>query len=1007
MNSIYKDIFRAVHEGKWLSIEYDNKEEKRTRYWIAVRDILIKDRRLLVEGLHLELMTVKELSIRLDGIVEARVIEGSYYAVNEKLIEDIRLHPYKYQSVFTNVVNLKILNYLEECNKADVVPYQSDYALLHQFDGERITDGGYMLTEEQFKELVKEFQYRSTASDGTPGGRLRMKDICLNVLSIYTPKGLYVLAYRKLGLDVKGRRLRAADEIHICTEYSVGGVKQSIRVFLDADDYALLDDFEKNAEIIKDRILSGSRGAYRVDDMPYIIAMGRDVIVDLKKEYAAITKMYEEEAVTYPVRAFFGEMVSRPRRTKEYPIALLNHRVNMDQLLAVYEAMRYPLAYVQGPPGTGKTSTIINTIVTAFFNERTVLFASYNNHPIDSVCKELKSIRYGEREIPFPILRLGNSDKMKEALRDMKRLYDEVKEVPVFFSTLDKNRDDKIARTRKLSALLRNYEEVLNLNEHKETIERLLSSNRQMTFQIDLQGRQLGQIEERLKKIGRISDQEARKLLDRNDREFKKYLYYTSAKYIQRLGEPKNKELLDILNMGNEEKRAAEFTKYLSSEANLKKLLRIFPVIAITCLSAVKLGPPAVYFDMTIMDEASQCSSAVSLIPIIRGRSLMLVGDPQQLNPVILLDEKTNLALRRKYQITDEYDYCNNSIYKTFLSNDPVSEEILLSHHYRCNAKIIDFNNKKYYNGKLQIESGSNEKEPLLYVDVQENTAFQKNTAPAEAEKILDYIRHNRDKKIGIITPFANQKKLLEEELAANHITDVTCGTVHAFQGDQKDVILFSLAITDRTQQSTYHWLKNNKELINVATSRARDKLIVLCGGKDLDRLHGNDVNDDLYELVEYVKTNGKSQVTEKTAASRALGVKPYSSETEEAFLTSLNHALDNVLYYNLNCAVRKEVAISHVFQDNISYDDLFYTGRFDFVVYQKEGERELPILAIELDGKEHMEDEAVRERDRVKKEICDAHNLQLIHIDNSYARRYYYIKEILINYFKKVRGGI
>lgn len=1007
MNSIYKDIFRAVHEGKWLSIEYENREEKRTRYWIAVKDILIKDRRLLVEGLHLELMTVKDLNIRLDGIVEARVLEGTYYEVNGRLVEDIRLHPYKYQTIFTNVVNLKILNYLEECNKADVVPYQSDYALIHQFDGENFVGGEYMLTEEQFKALVKEFQYKSSASDGTPGSRLRMKDICLNVLSIYTPKGLYVLAYRKLGLDVKGRLLKEADEIHICTEYAVGGVKQSIRAFLDADDYALLDNFAENAELIKDRIVSGSRGIYRVDDMPYIIALGRDVIVDLKKEYAAVTKMYEEDAVTYPVRAFFGEMVSRPRRTKEYPIALLNHQVNMDQLLTVYEAMRYPLAYVQGPPGTGKTSTIINTIITAFFNERTVLFSSYNNHPIDSVCEELKSIRYGGREIPFPILRLGNSDKMRTALRDMKRLYDEVKDVPIYTSTLDKNRDDKIVRTQRLSALLRNYEEILNLNEHKATIERLLSSNRQMTFQVDLQGRQLGQVEERLRKIGEISDQEAKKLLDRNDAEFKKYLYYTSAKYIQRLGEPKNQELLDILDIRNEEKRVIEFTKHISNEANLKKLLRIFPMIATTCLSAVKLGPPSVCFDMVIMDEASQCNNAVSLIPIIRGKNLMLVGDPQQLNPVILLDEKTNLTLRRKYQIAEEYDYRKNSIYKTFLANDPVSEEILLSHHYRCNAKIIDFNNRKYYNGKLQIESSSVEEEPLLYIDVQDNTAYQKNTAPAEAEKILDYIRHNRDKKIGIITPFANQKKLLEEELAANHITDVTCGTVHAFQGDQKDVILFSLAVTDKTQQSTYHWLKNNKELINVATSRARDKLIVLSGGKALDRLHGNDVNDDLYELVEYVKTNGKSQVTEKTAASRALGVKPYSSETEEAFLRSLNHALDNVLYYNLNCTVRKEVAISHVFQDNISYDDLFYTGRFDFVVYQKEGERELPILAIELDGKEHMEDDAVRERDRMKKEICDAHNLQLIRIDNSYARRYYYIKEILINYFRRVRGKI
>ena len=48
--------------------------------------------------------------------------------------------------------------------------------------------------------------------------------------------------------------------------------------------------------------------------------------------------------------------------------------------------------------------------------------------------------------------------------------------------------------------------------------------------------------------------------------------------------------------------------------------------------------------------------------------------------------------------------------------------------------------------------------------------------------------------------------------------------------------------------------------------------------------------------------------------------------------------------------------------------------GRFDFVVYEKQGRSELPILAIELDGKEHFEDAVVKERDRKKNAICKAH---------------------------------
>ncbi len=115
-------------------------------------------------------------------------------------------------------------------------------------------------------------------------------------------------------------------------------------------------------------------------------------------------------------KAFFGDILEKPKRYKSYPIALINRQINLDQLLAINKAMVYPVAYIQGPPGTGKTNTIINTIITAFFNERTVLFASYNNHPIDGVFDKLCQLKYHDKPIPFPILRLGNSDKRKEAL---------------------------------------------------------------------------------------------------------------------------------------------------------------------------------------------------------------------------------------------------------------------------------------------------------------------------------------------------------------------------------------------------------------------------------------------------------------------------------------------------------------------------------------------------------------------------------------------------------------
>ena len=1011
MNPIARDIFRAIHEGKWLSIEYRNKDDQITKYWIGIRDLNSIKRTLSVDGLHLGKYTVAELDhIRIEGILSSRVIEGSYCPVNRELVQDIYENPKRYAALFEHTANLKILTYLEMCSRMDTVPYVSDFALIRYMDREQMQGERYALSEEQFQTIVRNFQYHADKTEQT-GGALHIRQLAMNVLSVHTARGLYVMAYRKLHLDVKHRELKPDEEITICTEFTLDGAQQSIRRFLDAEEYELLEHFERNQEKIKDCILRRLPGrGEAIDDMPYIIGLGMDIPLDLHKEYDSIMKLYQKGEVPVPLKAFFGDLLERPRKTGAYPIALIHPRINMDQLLAIHNAMKYPVAYIQGPPGTGKTNTIINTIVTAFFNERTVLFASYNNHPINGVYEKLSQMQYHGKTIPFPILRLGNHDKVKEALVTIGKLYDSVKNVKVFEGTLDRNKDDRKKRARRLSELLKRYEELLDLKERQETMERLVDYERKnglsaqmLPFEADLSGRQRRQLEKKMAQAGTVSEEEAIALLDDDTEELKKYLYYTSARYIQKINSPRNAGLREILEMEDEEKRVDAFSKYLSKKENIARLQKIFPVIATTCISAHRLGEPEPMFDMVIMDEASQCNTAVSLVPVVRGESLMLVGDPQQLNPVILLSEAVNEKLKKRYSVAEEYDYRKNSIYKTYLACDAVSDEILLHNHYRCHKSIIEFNNRKYYNSKLKIKSESTGDEPLSYVDMTDAFTNYKNTAPAEAREIARYAAEHPDKSIGVITPFVNQKKLIEEELKSAGVTGVTCGTVHAFQGDEKDVVLFSTAITDQTQAGTYEWLKNNKELINVATSRAKEQLILLSSARNLERLHTSEGEDDLYELVAYVRSNGRTTVTPKQANSRALGVKPYSSATEEAFLKNLTHALENIWMTQSRYAVHREVPISHVFSENETGSDLFYNGRFDFVVYEKQGGQELPILAIELDGKEHFEDEVVKKRDKKKNEICKAHDLQIIRVENSYARRYNHMKEILLNYFSTI----
>lgn len=1021
MKNTGKSIYKAIHEGKWLYIEYKNLEQEISKFWFGIENINIERKVLEGKGLHLKRYTISQnMRIYIDCIMSSKIVDGTYMPVNRLLVEDIRVNPEKFESLFPVSVNLGILSYLADCNKLEGIPaLNSNFHLIDQFDDSTAKyNEPFRLSEKQFTQILEKFYRGTYKTEDTE--RKQTEQLCLNILSIHTPKGLYVLAYRELLFDVENRTLRPDPKIKLNKEFAYSTDKQekdekdSITRFIDAEDLYLLENFENNLDEIENLIGARLGKKQAIDDRPYFLCLYRNCNVDLEKEYESIIRMYMGNCVTVPIRAFFGELKSIEQNENPYPITLLNNNINLDQLLSIYNAMNYPVTYIQGPPGTGKTNTIINTIITAFFNEKTVLFSSYNNHPIDTVAKNLSTLEYKRKNgfsetIPFPILRLGNNQKVKEALKYIKDLYLKVKDIPVYPETLMRNKDEKIEQTKRIVELLKCHQEAVDLRERKQTLEALIEKSPNMEFRMVLEGNQLSQIKKRLDEIGTITDKDALALLElEKEDDFRKYLYFKSISYIKRLEEPSFESFMEILLLNDEDRRLILFNKFISNSVNLKLLQKIFPVICTTCISAHKLGDAEPDFDITIIDEASQCNTAVSLIPIIRGKSLMLVGDPQQLNPVITLDPAINKSLKKRYNVSDDYDYISNSIYKSFLANDSVSEEILLHNHYRCAKKIIDFNNKKYYNNQLNLSCKKDAAEPLVFYNVKDTNDNLKNTSEAEAKKIVSYIKENPEKNIGIITPFKNQEELIRYTIKEEGIDEnkYPVGTVHAFQGDEKEAILFSLALTGKTHPKTYDWVCNNRELINVATSRAKDKLVLLTDEDVVSKLHNalpDKKEDDLYELVGYIKNNGTYKVSYRENFSRALGTKPYKTETELAFLTTLNHAISNIVTDRKKYKVETEVQISHLFQNNISNSDFFYRGSFDFVIYQIGFRgKEIPVIAIELNGREHYEDEKVKRRDEEKKRICREQGFELIYVQNSYARRYNFIKQILADYFNR-----
>ena len=69
MTSVCKDIFKAIHEGKWLSIEYKNQANRITKYWIGIKSLDFRDQSMIVDGLHLGELKVQELKIFINSIL--------------------------------------------------------------------------------------------------------------------------------------------------------------------------------------------------------------------------------------------------------------------------------------------------------------------------------------------------------------------------------------------------------------------------------------------------------------------------------------------------------------------------------------------------------------------------------------------------------------------------------------------------------------------------------------------------------------------------------------------------------------------------------------------------------------------------------------------------------------------------------------------------------------------------------------------------------------------------
>ena len=179
-------------------------------------------------------------------------------------------------------------------------------------------------------------------------------------------------------------------------------------------------------------------------------------------------------------------------------------------------------------------------------------------------------------------------------------------------------------------------------------------------------------------------------------------------------------------------------------------------------------------------------------------------------------------------------------------------QPIVLDEHYRCHPHIARWFNRVFYDGSLTVLTDvarmlSNERR-IGWIDVRGEVrrggaGSWTNIAEAEVAvlQIAAMVRH-AGRSVGVVTPFSAQAALIQrlarrdEQLGDERLdaADFCCGTAHRFQGGERDTIVFSAVLTPGIPQRTAAWVEREKNLINVAVSRARQSLVVL-GHPEID----------------------------------------------------------------------------------------------------------------------------------------------------------------------------
>ncbi|ELZ33720.1 ATP-dependent helicase [Halorubrum tebenquichense] len=249
--------------------------------------------------------------------------------------------------------------------------------------------------------------------------------------------------------------------------------------------------------------------------------------------------------------------------------------------------------------------------------------------------------------------------------------------------------------------------------------------------------------------------------------------------------------------------------------------LRDAPVVAATTAACGSRVLRECEFDVALVDEASQLTEPGTHAAINRADRFVLVGDHEQLPPVVRAENDLSTSLFER--LIDAYPEAS----------------VMLDRQYRMSQRIQAFASAEFYDGALRPATPEVAGQTLADLGVDPDALAPELTGgvgfvdPAgerdgnrnvrEAERVAAvvdaYVAAGVDPDdIGVIAPFRAQVAEIGRR------TDVTVDTVDRFQGSSKEVIVVSLVATGDLDGPIFE----DHRRVNVALTRAKKQLTIV-----------------------------------------------------------------------------------------------------------------------------------------------------------------------------------